>query len=449
MNLSILSSNRVLLFILISGFLARIFLIVFFQDNRLLFYDADSHEYVALAENIRLGHGFSWDSTEPYRPNSFRTPVYPGFLFLARFLLGSYEAALAIQSFLVVFSAYLLYLIGREYFSHKIALWSAGVFLFMPFSLNVSVKFLTQTLFMFFLTLSVWSWNKFLKGHNKSYFVLTSFLLPIMTLTRPIAQYIPAIFLLSLAYAVYLGQIKLSLGQFLRSVGLMMVIFFLVLSPWLFRNYKLFKSFSVSSIVPYQLYFYELPDIYALAKDVSYQEASGILKKEIDGYSKTDDFGYYMEFAARDILLERSRHYFFQYPVYAAMSRLKNGAKFFLRDGVRYWYNDFDKTKRTDVNVYKILTLKEKNVFPYLVMLERTFLGVLFLGVLASSFRFFREDGAVKLLLAFLILLLLYFSFLTGVMASAGLRFPVEPIFVLVGLAGLHRFAQITKEHKI
>lgn len=450
MSISTPSSNRVLFFILVAGLLARLFLIVFFHDHRPLFYDADSYEYLALAENMRLGHGFSWDTAEPYRPNSFRTPIYPSFIFLAQYAFGYYEAALIIQTILIFLSGYLLYLIGLEFLRNKtMALWSVGIFLFLPFSLNVSVKFLTQTLFMFFLILSVWSWIRFLKSQNKNYFLLTSLVLPILALTRPIAQYIPAVFLLSLAYAVNLGRSKLSLRQFLKSAGLMIAIFFLVLSPWLVRNYKFFKVFAVSSIMPYQFYFYELPDTYALAKGVSYQEASDILRKDIDAYSKADDFGYYMKFAAGDILLERTRHYLFQYPGYAVISRVKNSVKFFLRDGIRYWYNDFNRSKRTAIDIYKIVTLNEKNPFPYLVILERLFLTILFSGVLISTFYLFtKEDQNARLLSAFLLLLLLYFSFLTGVMASAGLRFPVEPIFILVGLAGLGRLFKNKKHDK-
>ena len=220
----------------------------------------------------------------------------------------------------------------------------------------------------------------------------------------------------------------------------MVAIFFLVLSPWLIRNYRSFGVFELSSIVPYQLYFYEVPDTYAMAKGISYQEAGNILRKEIADYSKADNFSYYMEFGSHDILLERSRYYLSQYPLYSVVSRVKNSAKFFLRDGVRYWYNDFNRSERTDIDINKIVTLRENNLFPYLVMAERLFLTMLFAGMLASVFYLFKEGAIERLLSVFLFLMLVYFSFLTGVMASAGLRFPIEPIFILVGLSGISRF---------
>ena len=455
--MNILSEKKILFAIFFLAFLARIGLIMFFDDNHLLFHNADSAEYLALAENIGLGRGFSWDSVEPFRPNSFRTPIYPGFLFLAEFLFGSYQAALAIQSVLIVLSAYLLYLIGKEYFSRKIAFWSAGIFLFTPFSINVSVKFLTQTLFLSLLILSIWCWIQFFKSQRNKYFLLTSILLPILALTRPIAQYLPFIFILSLAYSAYFKQMNLNLKQFLKLGFIMCAVFAIVLTPWLIRNYNLLGYFRISSITPYQLYFYDVPDAYALANNISYGEASNILKAEIDHLwindlrsrlstgSKIYDFQDYMGFASGDILISRSRHYFSAFPAYFFISRIKNMTKFFLRDGIRYWYNDFSRGSRSDINIYKIITLKEKNIFPYLVVIERLFLAALLIGLILSALYFFKENAMTKSILFFFFLLLMYFSFFSGIMASAGFRIVVEPIFILAGLNGLNKLFKYGK----
>ena len=439
--MNILSDKKILFVILLCGLLVR-FSLIFFINNPRLFNDADSVEYLAIAENMRLGHGFSWDGSEPYRPNSFRTPIYPGFLFLSRILSGSYESALVIQSILVVLSAYFLFLIGKEYFSRKIALWSTAIFLFVPFSLNVSVKFLTQSLFSFLLILSVWGWLKFLKTGRSRYFILVSFILPALALTRPIAQYIILVFVLSLFYSAYTRQINLNLWGFLKKALMMTSIFILVLLPWLMRNYKTLGYFKLSSITPYQLYFYEVPDAYALAKGISYHEASLVLRGEIDDYSKISDFGDYMEFSSQNFLTDRNYYYMSQFPGYFAVSKAKNMIKFFLRDGIRYWYNDFNRSARSEINVKNLLIFKEKNLFPYLVALERIFLGILFLGMLISAFFVFKESASFKPVLLFLFFLLFYFSFLTGIMASAGFRFPVEPFFLLVGLNGIKRYAK-------
>ena len=45
------------------------------------------------------------------------------------------------------------------------------------------------------------------------------------------------------------------------------------------------------------------------------------------------------------------------------------------------------------------------------------------------------ENAAIFLNVLFMVIL--YFAFLTGIMASAGLRFPIEPLFLLLGLSGI------------
>lgn len=438
--MNILFNKKTLLIILFLGLLVRISLMVVFSDNSRLFNDADSTEYLALAENLRLGHGFTWDKFAPFYPNSFRTPVYPGFLFVVRYLFGNYEAALVIQSILMILSGYVLYLIGKEYTKNKkMIYWSVGIFLFMPFSLNVSVKFLTQSIFLFLLILAIWSWVKFLKTQRNNYFLLTSFLLPVLALTRPIAQYILIIFILSLGYSAYFRQIRLNLKKVLILASTMCVIFFIVLMPWLIRNYKTFGFFKLSSITPYQMYFYEVPGAYALANHISSKEAENLLRNEIDSFSKVSDFGDYMKFTSGELLMSRSYHYLSQFPIYFAISRLKNTAKFFLRDGIRYWYNDFNRDGRSEINIDKIITLKERTLFPYLVIIERLFLAFLFVGMVMSFIYSFKENAETKSMLLFFLLMLIYFSFLTGGMASAGFRVVVEPIFVLVGLGGLNK----------
>lgn len=443
-----LSEKKILLIILSIGLLARIFLIFFFDDNVRLFNDADSAEYLALAENLRLGNGFTWDKTEPFYPNSFRTPIYPGFLFLARTIFGNYKSALLIQSILVVLSGYILYLIGKKFIDNRrIILGSVGIFMFTPFSLNVSVKFLTQSLFLFLLILAVWSWVSFLKNGRISYLILVSVLLPVLALTRPIAQYLVIIFILSLAVSMYFRQINIGgFSRFLQLSFIMVGILIVGLLPWLVRNYTTFGLFRLSSITAYQMYFYDVPDAYALAKGISHKEAGDLLIKEIDNYSGVSNFGEYMKFTYSDLLMSRSYHYLSEFPFYFAVSRLKNMVKFFLRDGIRYWYNDFNRESRSEINVGKMVTLQEKNLFPYLVVVERLGLAILFAGMIISILYFFKENMPTKSFLVFFFLMLGYFSFFSGVMASAGFRIVTEPIFILVGLRGLGKLSQYVKQ---
>ena len=181
--------NRYLILILGVGLLARLFLFVYFLDVPRAFWDDDTNTYLYTAENIRMGNGFTWDAEPPYRPDAFRTPGYPAFLLLNRIIFGNYEAALIVQSLMVAGIALIIFLLAKELGYKNIGYWAAAVFLAMPFSVQVSLKFLTQSFFAFVLTIAVWFWIKFLKSNANKYLLISSILLPALALIRPNAQF--------------------------------------------------------------------------------------------------------------------------------------------------------------------------------------------------------------------------------------------------------------------
>ena len=417
-------SKRIIFLILVSGLLLRFFLFFGFLDNQELFYDDDSLGYVQLAENMKEGRGFSWDEKEPFRPNSFRTPGYPLFLLLNRLLFGSYLPALLVQFLLVAASAYILFLIAESLGSRRIGEIGAAIFLFMPFSVLVSLQFLTQSLFAFVLMLAVWFWLLFLKKRQTRYFLFVSALLPVLALIRPIAIFLYLPFVISLFQSLWTSDKK-------RTVYLsafLILIFFLLLSPWLLRNYLLFGEYSLSSIGPYQLYFYEAPPVYAFNHNVSRAEAGELLEREIEKYTHASAFEEYPTFAHSDILSQKGREIIFESPAGLVFLKVIQGFKFFIRDGIRYW-------------------LEQRGLG--LVLTERAFLFVIFLGMIASLSSFLKKDFPNRPYHFFFILIIFYFAFLTGAMASAGFRFVVEPLFILTGLTGVKQVISMRRSKKI
>lgn len=411
-----------LLFILAAGFLVRIFLGVYFLDHRPEFFlDDDSAGYLQLAENMRLGRGFSWQAGEPFEPNSFRTPGYPAFLAAMRIFFGHYEAALAAQILLVVATAGLVFLIAKEWGRAKLGLWAAGIFLAMPFSVMVSLRYLTQPLFTFGLILAVWLWLKFLKTDENQYLWFTAILLPPLALVRPIAIYIYLPFLVGYIWYHYRLNQKVNGIRFIWIVILILAVFFLVLSPWLIRNWFLFGHPVLSSITAYQLYFYDAPAVYAHNHGISHGEARQFLEADIGRYLTVRTFDDYMTFEASSLLLSRAWYYLAESLSGLAITRLILFLKFFVRDGLHYW--------------------AEFGLGGWLLKLgvwaERGVLSLLGLGLALSAWRTLSRQNFVSVMSGFFLILIAYFALLTGAMASAGLRFPVEPLVILGGLGGL------------
>ncbi len=412
--------NYILVAILLAGLLVRLFLFFHFQNQPKFFYDDDSKGYVQLAENLRTGHGFSWDEKAPYEANSFRTPGYPAFLLTNRALFGDYRFALLAQIILVVLTAYLIFLLAKEWKTNKLGYWAAAIFLFMPFSIMVSLRYLTQPLFTFLLTLAVWLWLKHLKNKSIKYFIGAVIILPLLALVRPIAFYLPIVFILSLVISFWPNP-----KEAIKKIAILIAVFFTILSPWLARNYSLFGKFSLSSITPYQLYFYDTPAVYATTHKVSYDEARAFLEKDIKQYLPTDKFEDYMKYKSEDMLNKRSWHYLLESRLSLLVTRANLFFKFFVRDGIHYW--------ASQCRSCLFLKFPSPILSAVPIYLERSILGILFLGFLAFSWQSLRSKNNAQV---FISLVVVYFALLTGAVASAGLRFPVEPLIILAGLAG-------------
>ena len=398
-------------------------LFIFLPYDPTFVMDGDSIGYLSLAENLEVGNGFSSQVAPPYEPDSFRTPGYPLFLAFHHTLFGSYVTVLLSQLILTFIIALIIVRLGARYVSEKAGVIAAGIFLFMPFSLLVSMRYLTQVFFTTVLMLAVWFFLSYLKNRTDRHLILTAFLLPIAVLIRPIAIAIVAPFIASGALAVWWGQ--LSMKRLLAASLVLVICFSAVLSPWLIRNHAVFGTYALSSLMPFQLYYYDGPSIYATAHDISFQEAWDVLDermKGLVGFSHKEEPERFANFSTiTPILWEAGFTNAFEDPRALIETRVAQFFKFFVRDGIRYWI--------------------ERDEIPLLsgwgfgvVVIERLVLAALALGFFAALIFASRGRNLPQILM---VLVVLYFALLTGVMASAGLRYPAEPLFLLLGVAGL------------
>ena len=120
--------------------------------------------------------------------------------------------------------------------------------------------------------------------------------------------------------------------------------------------------------------------------------------------------------------------------------------KFFVRDGIRYWYNDFAPNVKTNIglgDIKNILLFRNTSPLVYVMILERVFLFALFIGMLFAVFKSFYQENKKRIIIFCLALVIFYFAALTGIMASAGLRYPVEALFILTGMIGIGEIKKI------
>ncbi|OGN30014.1 MAG: hypothetical protein A3A33_01675 [Candidatus Yanofskybacteria bacterium RIFCSPLOWO2_01_FULL_49_25] len=418
-----LSTKRLLFIILAAGFVFRIVLFGIFHNNEIFVIENDSTGYLTLAENLRLGNGFSQQTVAPFAPDPFRTPGYPVFLLINRVLTGTYQSAILVQGILVVLTAWLVALIGFRMGYRRVAVGAALIFLCMPFSLMDSLKYLMQPVFSFTLILAVWWWLNYAENKKKPYLWGVALLLPLAALQRPIAIWLPAVFLIGLALMEWRNS-SFAWRSWIKTAAIVIGVFAVVLAPWCYRNYREFGSYSLSSIRAFQLYFYDVPPVLALARHSSYSDARDFLERDIKNYLTISNPTEYQNFNSAPILNERSLFYIKQYPLAAATSRIPLLVSFFTRDGIRYWFQYFNPAAISANSL----------VFLAAVIAERLVLAFITLGFIIASIQFFRRKNHASV--GMIIVVIAYFAVLSGGVSSAGLRIVVEPLIILTGFIG-------------
>lgn len=157
-------------------------------------------------------------------------PGYPFFLApilkLSQLLkINEISLIVLVNVILAAFSALLLFLFTELLFGRKIALISSLLWLSYPFNLWFLKNPQTETIFIPFLYLAVWIFLMSLRKKTSSLTFLTGIILGAATLTRPVAVFLPFLFvLLGFLFFPFKKQILLSC--------LILAGFLLVIFPW-------------------------------------------------------------------------------------------------------------------------------------------------------------------------------------------------------------------------
>lgn len=237
------SKEHGLLLILFLAVAVRLFLFSFLsaQNNPDLFYQGDSYGYVQIANNLLSGNGFSMSTVAPYLPDSIRTPLLPVTLAGIIAVFGSpipFTLVQVVLSLIVIVLTYSIAFLISE--SRRMALVTAALFAFEPFSVFIDFSILTEVLFTLFLAIGIYTSFKYLSDTSAKNLVLSSIFFALATLTRPIGEFLPFILVLLVLCSV-------SRRLYLKHILYAVIPFIVVVSPWLIRNYNNFEIVGLSS----------------------------------------------------------------------------------------------------------------------------------------------------------------------------------------------------------
>ena len=198
----------------------------------------DSREYLAIAESIVAGKGYSiagsplegFDSFVGEAPTRMRQPLYPLYLALFYWLPGGSARCVQIAQIVLNLSTfYLMFLIARRTFRQNLWIGTmVALALYFPVWL-ASVFLLTETLFIFLLVCSMFFLQKALEEQRNWCFTVAGALLGAAALTRPVGiVFILLGFFLIWAYS---GIRKAPAKWAILAASAVIVLF-----PWFLRN---------------------------------------------------------------------------------------------------------------------------------------------------------------------------------------------------------------------
>lgn len=239
-----LTSGRIEILHIDKRFLWIVFLISFSLGTFFAFcfrhpIDADAVGYDTIGWNLVQGNGFSLQESAPFTPTMYREPVYPYLLGTIYKIFGhNYAAVYLFQIFIFSLTCILVYFLARDIFGEKVAKYSAVFTALCPTLANYPSYLLTETVFTFLLCLSISTLTKAIKKQRALWFFVSGIILGITALCKAV--------MLLFFFAVFLGVFLLrkNWGHFFKKCVFPLAIFtfaFLtVVSPWSYRNYRLF-----------------------------------------------------------------------------------------------------------------------------------------------------------------------------------------------------------------
>lgn len=225
-------------------------------------------DYFRIGQNLFLGNGFSADIRTPFSASVLRPPLYPFLIAGANFLFRTYWAFLVIQVFISSLIPVLGYRLAKKIINSGRVSFLTGLFLVLePHGAALSYVFMTETVFIFLFFLCLNYLFEYLGDYELKNLALASLLLGLTVLTRPVAQFLPFIIGLFILWH-FRKNIKIALGHLL----LLTVVFVLVISPWLYRNYGIYKTLGLTSQTAYNFYTYLVPSVLSIEHNTPYAE---------------------------------------------------------------------------------------------------------------------------------------------------------------------------------
>ena len=197
-----------------------------------------------IARSIAQGHGYGSPYGDSTGPTAWEPPLYPYLMAAVFKVFGVYTypsawALLTINSLLSALTCIPIYLIASKTFGERVALHSAQAWAFLPYVWYWSVHWIWDTTFTpLILSLILLVSLELEEPREWRYWLIFGLLWGLGALANPTML----AFLPFCALWIWRQRHRRGLSS-LSGVALSSAIFFLVLTPWVVRNYEVFGRF--------------------------------------------------------------------------------------------------------------------------------------------------------------------------------------------------------------
>lgn len=402
---------------------------------------SDSAGYVVLADNILEQRVFSSSNAAPFLPDTFRTPGYPFFLALFKFIFGSYTWFPLIQILCTVGVSFMVLRMGERVFSRTVGMVGAFLYLLDPTVILHSLVLLSDSTYVFLVVLTVYLlFFKSKEGSVRERAMVVGaagVVLGISVLARPISMFLPAVLL-----PFYIFSVRADLPKKKIAQNILLFIFGLSILtvPWLMRNKNAVGVWGLSSVASFNLFFYYVPEFLAYDRQTSPDVERARMQAELPTYVPPSDIALLENAKTINAI---SLKYLDGHAVGYTKFHLVKTIPVFLSSGMKhifYYYNaliQYPAFSLSNANMTTLLLKGEFTAFfkelrvSFIPTVESLYLFVItILAFLALLFN--RRNFFCYLFWA----LILYFALLTGSVAYSRFRLPFAPFLFLLGSFG-------------
>jgi len=205
----------------------------------------DTHLY--LDSGISLASNGVFEKINPdgsRSPQHYRTPGYPLFLGVSHGLLKiPLNGVIYLQILLTLLSAIFVYK-AADKINPRLGMIAFFIILFDPAITIYSLMLLTESLFLFFMGLFMYTMITYIQGKDKKHLLLSAVILAAATYVRPITLYLGVM----LAVFIFVTSFRIDLKKSIFHALIFLITVHSLLFLWQWRNYTHFQDFQFSNI---------------------------------------------------------------------------------------------------------------------------------------------------------------------------------------------------------